>query len=121
MRIAARGNLRAYAIHLVPKHDAHRKSRRPIEQIHRMHRSLDGRQFASPGANRVEQRRRVPGEFPRHGLIGAERGLGNRAFRRMPGDAAEVEFFDGGRVARAKERADVIQAADIVQQDRNRQ
>ena len=44
VRIAARRYVRTYPIHLVPKHHAHRKPRRPIEQVHRMHRGLDRRE-----------------------------------------------------------------------------
>ena len=43
------------------------------------------------------------------------------SFGRLPGDAAEVELFDAGRVGGAEERSHVVQAANIVQQHRDRQ
>ena len=59
--------------------------------------------------------------LPRHGLFRAQRRFGDGILGRAAGDAAEEEFLDAGSVGGAEEGADVVQAADVVQQDRDRQ
>ena len=59
--------------------------------------------------------------LPWHGFLSAERGFSERPLGRPAGDAAQVDAGYAGGVGGAKERADVVQAADVIEQDGDRQ
>ena len=119
--IGQRRDLRSDAFGFVAKHHAHREPRPPIEQIHRVHAGFDHGDFATGGLKRSDLLSRLPGVLPRDGQLGAESRLRNHPLRRVPGDARQIQPLDTDGVGRPKKGADVIEAADVFEQNRDRQ
>ena len=117
VRVGERRHFRADALDLVAEDHAEREARGPIEQIDSVDGGFDGGDFVSAGAQVLEHRHRLPGVFPGHHLVGAQGGLGDGVLGRAAGDSAETELLDRGGIGRPKEGADVVQAADVVQED----
>jgi hypothetical protein len=115
------GNLRPDTIHFVAEDQAHWEARAPLEQVHGVHGGLHGGDFATPAARRFEQPKGIPVMFPGNRQLRSQRGLRDRLFRRTPGDPGEVQLHDPGRIGRSEERSHVVQTADVVEQNRNRQ
>ncbi len=58
--------------------------------------------------------------LPGDGLFGAERGFGDPRVRRAAGDSGQIQLVAAGCIGGAEERADIVQAAHVVEQDGNR-
>ena len=113
--------IRSQTIHFVAEHDAHRKTRLPVEQIHRVNARLHRRDLIPPRANSFHHRPGIPGMLPWHRGLRPERRLGNRLLRWPRCDPAQIQLLYAGRVRRAEERPHVVHAPHVVQQHRRGQ
>jgi hypothetical protein len=69
MRIRHSGHPRSKPIRLMPKHHANRKTRLPIEQIHRMNARLDSGNFTTGGPQLAQSQPSIPDMLPGHSLL----------------------------------------------------
>lgn len=105
------------AVDLVAEDDADGEARLPVEEINRAGTGFDGGEFEASGAEVVEKRSDFPMVFPGQAFFGAEGGLGDLLFGRITGDAAEVEFFEAAGVAGTEKRSNVVEAANVIEED----
>ena len=102
------------ALNLVSKDDEQWKPGLPVEEIHGVLDRFDGRGLPSGASPVADDRERV-GACPRHGLLRAERGLRNLLRRRRTREAGKMKARQPHSVGGPKERADVVEAAHVVQ------
>src|ERR1700680_4851587 len=108
------------SIHLVTEQDAHGKMRAPVEKVNGVNGGFHRGDLVMLAAELLDERASVGMVLPWNGLVRAQRGFGNGRLGRPPGDSAEVELFAGSGVGCTKEGAYVVKAADIIEQDRDR-
>jgi len=117
VRVAAFEQGRAETFCFMSEQNADRKAGAPVEQINSVDAGFDGGDLVAALVQLIDQRCGVGMMFPGDGLFGAKRGFGNTGFRRAAGDAAEVEPVASGGVGGAEEGADVVEAADVIEED----
>lgn len=109
-----------HAFAFVAEHEAHGPARRPLEQVHGIGCGFDSNRVKTRGGKFRQRGVRVARVFPRNCFLGAERSLGNRstlscALIGPRRDAAEENSFDAGTVGCSQDRARVVQAAHVVE------
>ena len=102
-------------VNLVAEHHDDGKTRLPVEEVYGCGAGFDGGDLALEIAESLNVRHRVRASTPPHVVLRAQRGLRNLPVRRMPGDARQADLLESNGVGRPKERADVVQAPDVVQ------
>jgi len=101
----------------VSEEQADRKARLPVKKIDSVDTGFDGGDLVTGSAKPVDFGDGLAGILPGQGLFRSERRLGDHVLRRVTGDAGQAELFDTGGIAGAEECADVVKAADVLQQD----
>ncbi len=104
-------------VDLVAKEETDRKPRLPVEQIDRVRARLDRGDLVPARAPCVDIRGDVIAPHPRHLFLRAKRRLGNFLMGWMPGDPGQHEPINADPISRPKERANVVEAPDIVEHD----
>ena len=77
---------------------------------------FDGGDFHALLAQAADERGGFRVMFPTDGFLGAEGGLRDARVRGPGGDSRQIEFVASGGVDGAEERADVIEAAHVMEQ-----
>ncbi len=104
------------SLYFVSKDNQNREPGLPVEQVDRVFNRLDSRGFPA-GAPLVSDDRERLGARPRDAVLCAERGLRNLLRRRRTGETGEVKARQPHSVGGSKERADVVEAAHVVQKN----
>ncbi len=121
MNIAMLSDLRPNPIHFMTEHQADRKGRIPVKQIHRMRSRLYRGDLETLCLQPVEQRGWVPSVFPPDRVLGTQRGLTDPRRWRRTRNASQQQHLQSYGVSGTEERPDIVSAADVVEQNGYRQ
>src|SRR3954447_576714 len=105
----------------MPEHDAHRKPGLPVEDVDSTIARLDGCNLISAPAERLNLYQRAFNASPANTLFRAQGSLRYAFVRGASSDSGQYKLLDPSAVSRTEERADVVHAPHIIQQDRDRQ
>src|SRR3569833_1944350 len=114
------GELRGEAFGFVSKQDADGEAGPPVEQVDRVHAGFDGGDLVVPGAEVLYLPQGVRDMFPGDRFLRAEGCFRNHLLGRIARDSSQIEAFEADGVGRAEERAYVIEAADVFEENGRR-
>src|SRR5262252_1348088 len=109
------------AFDFVAEDHADRKIWLPLKQIHGVRRRLDCGDPEPAPAQSFCYFDGVPIMLPGNGLLSTQSRLGNRLFRWPGSNSAKKDLLQTNPVGGTKECANVIHAADIVEQNHGRE
>lgn len=115
-RVAPRDNLRGQSLDLMAECHEHRKPGLPLEEIDRAFNGLYRNGLPTGTLTLVKERQRLY-PIPRHALLGTKRGFRDLLRRRSSGEPRQVKARQPDSICGSKERADVVQAADVVEKN----
>ena len=114
--IATLHEIRRQSLNFVSEDNQNREAGLPVEQVDSVLNRLDRRGLPARAPPFGDDCLRL-GSCPRHALLCAERGLRDLLRRRRTRKAGEVEARQPHSVGGSKERADVVEAAHVVQKN----
>jgi len=116
MGIGERGNFGCQPVCFVAEQQTDWKTRLPIEQIHCVNAGFDRGDFIMRLTQPSQRLNGIPSVFPRQCFLRPKSRFRNHILRRIPSDSREIQLFDPRPVASAKERPDVVETADVFEQ-----
>src|SRR5579885_2169317 len=112
------GEFRPQPVYFVSEQNTNGEIWAPVEQIDTADACLDRRDFVSAAPIVLDDGLSFPRVIPGDHLFRTQRRLGYFVLRRTTRNSAKQKFFDPRSVSRPKKRADVVETANVVEQNR---